>query len=254
MNRDTKKRLRQVRIIRSAKSISKQYNADLVRTNPIMSDTIADQLSDISYLPDFPIIVTAYTVTSHLGDYYQKATARLTRSCVKFNLPHFVIPLKSVTEWMNGCNLKPTVILYALHTFKRPVLWVDADAEIFKFPDIFSSTQFKADMAITAEKPPSDHWLSGTLYVKPEIASFVQKWRDYTPQSNFKDTDADEVTLRNLWHNHDTQTRPSIAFLPSEYNTVVHSQTDVSKLVIGHYIRRDIAPSRNCSAVPVPEL
>lgn len=254
MNRNTKKQLRQVRIIRSAKSISKQHNTDLVHPNSIMTDKITDRLSDISYLPDYPIIVTAYTVTSHLGDYYQQATARLTRSCVRFNLPHMVLPLKSVTEWLNGCNLKPTVILYALNTFKRPILWVDADAEIFKFPDIFLSPQFKADMAITAERPPSGHWLSGTLYVKPEITSFVQKWRDATPQSNFQDTDADEITLRNLWHNSDVQTRPSITFLPSEYNTVVHSKTDVSKLVIGHYIRRDIAPLRNCLAVPVPQL
>lgn len=216
--------------------------------------TSLDPFSHIRHLPDFPIIVTAYTTTSHLGNYYQKTVARLTRSCIRFNLPHIVYPLMSVNNWLQGCNLKPTVISHALQLFNKPILWLDADAEIFKFPAIFNDPEFKYDIALTAEAPPSGHWLSGTLYCKPTALKFIESWRDCTPQSKITDSDADEITIRRLWHNTDANTRPKLHLLPSPYNSVVHTKTDLSNVIIGHYIREDIAPFRNCVSVPVPEL
>lgn len=223
------------------------------KPTPSAYEKALKQFQNICFQPKFPLIVTAYTVTSHLGDYYQKSVARLTRSCIRFNLPHIVYPLTSVNNWLHGCNLKPTVILQALHTFRRPILWIDADAEIYQYPQIFEEP-FKYDIALTAEAPPSGHWLSGTFYCKPSTIDFIDKWRQITPQSSDQDKDADEVTLRNLWHDLDPAARPTIHLLPEQYNTVVHTKTDLSHVVIGHYIRHDIAPLRNCQAVPVPEL
>ena len=253
MNRNLPRKLRQVRINRSAKSKKESSTAGINKHMDNINKT-TQLFNAISHRPQFPIVITAYTITSHLGDYYQRATARLTKSCIKFNIPHIVFPLNSVQHWMNGCNLKPTVIAHAIQLFKRPVLWIDADAQIFKFPEIFADPQFDADMAIVAHQPPSGHWLSGTLYFKPSAFNFILQWRDATPQDNFKENDADEITLRNLWHNYDINTRPKLQFLPVDYNSIVHTETDTDSLTIGHYIRNDVAPSRNCKAVAVPEL
>jgi len=199
----------------------------------------------ISYVPDNPIIVTAYTVDSHLGNYYQKAVLRLTRSCTKFNLPHIVFPLIGSKDWIHGCNLKPTVILHALTIFNKPILWLDADAQIFKKLDKFINPSF--DMALVSGE--GNHWLSGTLYCSPKVKTFIENWKHLTAA---KQNIADELTLRDLFYN-SREDRPSTELLPLEYNTVIHSETDIKTVTIGHYIREDIAPIRGVKAVPLNE-
>ena len=208
---------------------------------PPNNTLVGDMLKQIAHNPNFPIIVTAYTITSHLGDYYKKATARLTKSCIKHDLRHVVYPLKGVGNWVNGCNLKPTVILHALETYKCPILWIDADAEIFKYPQEFADAKF--DMALHVQG--SGHWLSGTLYFSHETIGFVKEWQKITTSST-----PDEITVLNLYRN--TTNKPKMHKLPTAYNQVVHSETDKSKLVIGHYIRPDIAPTRKVKAI-LPE-
>lgn len=246
-----KSRCKQVKISRSTRIINRRKPPEVKPMQPLEA---AKQLKIISHIPDFPMVITAYTTTSHLGDYYQRAVARLTKSCIKFNMPHIVYPLQGVNNWLCGCNLKPTVIMNALLTFNKPILWIDADAEVFKFPEIFNMPDFTYDMALSAEKPPSGHWLSGTFYCKPSAIEFIDKWRQITPSTKPQECDADELTLKNLWHNSDPLTRPKLHLLPIQYNSVVHTKTDTSKLIIGHYIRQDIAPLRNCESIPVPEL
>lgn len=226
---------------------------NLQNATRLTQDKVNTLFNNIIHRPKFPIIVTAYTIDSHLGNYYQRCVTRLTKSCIKFNLQHIVFPLNSVDSWLHGCNLKPTVILHALQLFQSPILWIDADAEIFKYPQIFEDP-FKYDIALAAEAPPSGHWLSGTLYCKPAAIDFVEAWRQHTPTKSIKDKDADEVTIRNLWYDSDPASRPSIHLLPEPYNTIIHTKTNLSNVVIGHYIREDIAPVRNCEALPVPEL
>lgn len=197
---------------------------------------MAASFSSILYNPKFPIIVTAYTQYCHLGDYYKRMIAKLVHSCVKFDLSFVVYPLKGTEDWIAGCSLKPTVILHALETLQQPILWIDADAEIFQYPE--KILELKSDMALC--KAGKSHWLTGTLYIRPKLIDTVKKWIDETPPNV-----ADEVSLLHLCR----RSNINHTILPTEYNTVVHSETDVSKVVIGHYIRPDVAPIRGVEAV-----
>ena len=203
-------------------------------------------LKDILHRPHFPMIITAYTTQSHLGDYYKRAVARFTKSCIKFDLPHTVFPLNPVSDWTHGCSLKPTVILHALRLYQTPVLWIDADAEIFQHPTIFENIG-DAEMAIHSSK--GGHWLSGTLYFKPRATHFVERWLKMT-----KSNEPDEITLLNLYRSTDPKHSPKLHLLPAEYNTVVHADSNTTSLVIGHHIRPDVAPSRKIKASPPPEI
>ena len=203
---------------------------------------MTSELNKIAHRPKFPIIVTAYTVTSHLGNYYKNAVARFTKSCIKHDLKHIVYPLDGVDNWIKGCNLKPTIILDALEVFRQPILWIDADATIVKHPTAFDNPDF--DMALHAQ---NGHWLSGTLYFSHNAIDFVREWKKITVTST-----PDEITLLNLYNNR--KNNPKIKMLPSEYNQIIHSDTDMSKLIIGHYIRPDIAPNRGVEAILPDEL
>lgn len=197
---------------------------------------------DIIHESDMPVIISAYTIQSHLGNYYQKATVRLSKSCIKHNLQHIIYPLKSVDNWVKGCNLKPTIILQALKTFQKPVLWIDADGEIIQYPKIFRNPNFQ--MALCKE---GGHWLSGTLYFRPAAQEFVEKWL-----SSMKSNEPDEITLLHTYSN--SKKQPKLKFLPPEYNQVVHKDTDKNKIIIGHYIRPDVAPSRNLKSIEIEEI
>ena len=157
-----------------------------------------------------------------------------------------VYPLNPVTDWVQGCSLKPTVILHALRLFQKPILWIDADAEIYQHPTIFENIA-DYDMAIHSSK--GGHWLSGTLYFTPKAIRFVERWLKAT-----KENEPDEITLLNLYSNSDPAQRPRLHYLPQEYNTVVYANSDTTSLVIGHHIRPDVALSRKVKASPPAEL
>ena len=241
--------IQQKKIVRNTKPKKiVRTDARTARANKRRQDLIKSKVAppamidNISHRPDFPIIVTGYTVSCHLGDYYKKAIIRLVRSCIKFDLPYMVYPLKSVTDWVTGCALKPTVILHALQTLKRPILWIDADAEIFKFPDLMQKMQ-DYEMALHSQ---SGHWLTGTLYFDPSVIDFVGEWLQCT-----KPPDPDEITLLHLFTNHDKP--PKLLNLPVWYNNVIYEGVDLKDFVIGHYMRPDVAASRGVKAITLPD-
>jgi len=194
---------------------------------------------DIIYRPNTPLIVSAYTVDSHLGDYYKRASFRLANSLLKFDLPFVIFPLKGAKNWLKNCALKPTVILYCLNKWDRPILWIDIDGEVFKFPSLFEN--FDAEIGLCSY---GGHWLTGTLYIKPSAKHFIAKWKEITT-----DKEADEVTLLHLYRKQNNN--PKLKLIPRVYNEVIHQNTDLTKVVIGHYIRPDVAPCRNVKAVPL---
>jgi hypothetical protein len=184
-----------------------------------------------------PHIITAYTTNSHLGNYYQQATIRLTKSLIKHNLPHTVYVLPPVTDWTHGCSLKPKTILNHLQQTQQPTLWIDADAEILN-PLELNITQ---DLALHITD--SNHWLTGTLYIHPNAIPFIQQW-----VNNTKPNEPDEITLSNLYHNHPNP--PTLQRLPIQYNAIIHAHTGPTNIKIGHHIRPDIAPTRNLTPTP----
>ena len=199
-------------------------------------------IPSINLRPNFPIVISGYTVTSHLGTYYKRTISRLSESLIKFDLPHLIYPMQGVKNWAKGCGFKARIISHALRTFNHPVLWIDADGEVFKYPQIFEDARF--DMALCTAG--GGHWLTGTLYMRPTIKSFVQEWVKVT-ESKWQ---PDEITLLNL-HRNKRQYKFKLEILPGEYNKIVHSKSDKQKIVIGHYIRPDVAPSRNVKAVKI---
>lgn len=200
-------------------------------------------IATLSAKENFPLIVTAFTISSHLGDYYKRCVTRLIRSCIKFDLSHLVLPLNQQNGWDAGCATKIVVIQQVLQTFNRPILWLDADAEIFSYPRLFENID--CEMALSSV---AGHWLTGTLYFSPNALQFIESWKQHTKTSG----EVDEVSLYHLFTS--TLTHPKMQMLPGSYNTAIHQGSDLHDVVIGHHMRPDVAPSRGVVANPVPEL
>lgn len=190
----------------------------------------------------FPLIISGFTESSHLGDYYKRATQRLVQSLQRLQLEYKIYPMTAVGGWAQNCALKQTVILEALESLRRPILWVDADGEVFQRPCIFERARF--DLALYSAK---GHWLSGTLYVAPLDAAiaFIKQWKARTRPGA-----VDEITLLHAFRTLHPPIR--LKMLPSSYNSLVHQESDLSQVVIGHYVRPDVAGSRGLKAVQLP--
>jgi len=199
-------------------------------------------IESLSANPKFPLIATAFTITSHLGDYYKRCVTRLVRSCIRFDLPHLVLPLEQQNGWDAGCATKIVVIQKLLKQLNRPLLWLDADAEILSYPSLFETID--CEMALASV---SGHWLTGTLYFKPIALPFIEAWRQKTGQ------DVDEVALVKLYTSSPKNYRPRMVMLPDAYNVAIHADSDLSNVVIGHHMRPDVAPSRGVRANPIPD-
>lgn len=199
-------------------------------------------MEKILHRPLFPLVVSAYTVDSHLGDYYKQASKNLSRSCIDHDIQHVIYPLRAAKDWFEGCSLKPTVIAHALKTYQRPILWLDADAVVLKYPSLLET--LKANIALHVGA--GGHWLSGTLFVTPAALTFVQQWQQATDPKV-----ADEITLLHLHRK--THNRPTMERLPNTYNCVVHSASDTSDTVIGHFLRPDEAKRNNLNSVPIDQ-
>ena len=197
-------------------------------------------MKTILHRPLFPLVVSAYTVDSHLGDYYKQASQKLSQSCIDHDIQHVIYPLRASKDWFEGCSLKPTVIAHALKTYQQPILWLDADAVVLKYPSLMEG--LKASLALHVGA--GGHWLSGTVFVAPAALNFVEQWQQATDPEV-----ADEITLLHLYRR--TQQPPSMEYLPSTYNSVVHSETDTSDTVIGHFLRPDEAKKNQLDSVPI---
>jgi hypothetical protein len=153
-----------------------------------------------------------------------------------------VLPLEPQGGWDAGCATKTVVIQQLLKQLQRPLLWLDADAEILAYPSIFEN--INCEMALASV---SGHWLSGTLYFTPSALPFIERWKQRTGPV------VDEIALREAYVAA-TADRPKIIMLPGSYNTAIHVGCDLSNVIIGHHIRPDVAPTRGVQANPVPEL
>jgi hypothetical protein len=200
-------------------------------------------IATLSAKREFPLIVTAYTISSHLGDYYKRCVTRLIRSCIKFDLSHLVLPLEQQGGWDAGCATKIVVIQQLLKQLNRPLLWLDADAEIIAYPKMFETID--CEMALASV---TGHWLTGTLYFRPSALPFIETWKQRTG------ADVDEVALVKLYTSLPSSYRPRMIMLPDSYNVAIHTTSNLNDVVIGHHMRPDVAPTRGVQANPIPEL
>ena len=124
----------------------------------------------------FPLVVSFYTKDTP----YQLDAHHLKASCEKFHLEHQIEGIDSHGSWELNCAFKPFFIAEKLRQFKRPVLWVDADAVFVQKPKLLKV--FSKDFAVYSQEDlPLGHpskVRSGTIYVNhtPQGMEILKNW------------------------------------------------------------------------------
>ncbi len=74
---------------------------------------------------------------SYFTPEYHRHAQRLISSLNTYELEHEVMPIEGFGKWKLNCLHKAEFIRTTIQAFERPVVWVDADAELMKYPGLF---------------------------------------------------------------------------------------------------------------------
>ena len=115
------------------------------------------------------LFISCYT------DLYEEEAKGLVETLEKFNLKHNVARLESLGSWNLNTKLKTTWIKKNLQEQQEPVVWLDADARVEQYPQLFFD--FK-DVDFACHMRRGVELLSGALYFgnNEKTHEIVEQW------------------------------------------------------------------------------
>lgn len=128
--------------------------------------------------------VDPFTVISFYTEDYVAEIARLWQSVIRYELPYIFERVEAQPTWIETVSYKPQFILNKLEELKSPVVWIDADAEILRRPDLLYELE-NYDLAYyTRNRDGYVEVLSGTMYLdyNPQVLSLVSVWATQAKQ------------------------------------------------------------------------
>lgn len=79
---------------------------------------------------------TVYNAVTH-GTPYQAEALRMLASLAKFGIPYVAETYERGDSWVENCASKARLIRRARERIEGPIVWLDADAEVVKYPSLF---------------------------------------------------------------------------------------------------------------------
>ncbi len=109
---------------------------------------------------------------------YPALARKLQASLNRFELRSDIQSRPSFASWEDGCRYKSRFILEKLIQYREPVVWMDIDTEVWKYPQMLFGDH---DFAIYNWIADRGHHLDGRIPFNPESnilmsAGGVQKW------------------------------------------------------------------------------
>ena len=118
-------------------------------------------LKKIKILSQDVLFISFYTFDGK----YPELAKKLTKSLNKFDLKSHIVKLQnSFTTWEEGTHFKSKFILQCLLKFRTPVVWMDIDTEIWRYPELLFGDH---DFAIY-NWCDKNHHLDGKIIFDPE--------------------------------------------------------------------------------------
>lgn len=115
-------------------------------------------------------IISGYTIDTP----YELEIKNLISSIKKYNINDYeIIKFNSFGSWTKNCQYKANIIYSQLKKINIPIVWLDADAILYDYPDLFDNID--EDIAFC------DYYggvASGTLYMRPTISNInlCEEW------------------------------------------------------------------------------
>ena len=150
---------------------------------------------------------------------YQLEADMLSQTCSEHKVSHEIYQIPGFGSWEKNTQHKAVIIRDALLKHKKPLVWVDADARVKKFPELFLSAN--VDIMYHYIEPWNE-MLVGTIYFdyNDRTIAFCNRWielnltNDNPDGKNFQQLMTQDTTL-------------SKEILPKEYCSIFDNEHTV---------------------------
>lgn len=110
---------------------------------------------------------------------YPKYADHLRSDCDRLGILHHVVEKPSTNTYVGNCQIKAFFIRDMLQQFKSPVMWMDADGSICKFPELLAQ-DYMSEYDMAGNHPIKDparvHVGSIWFNYTPATIDFVDAW------------------------------------------------------------------------------
>jgi hypothetical protein len=182
-------------------------------------------------MSDF-IVVAYYTI-----DTLYEARARiLQKSLARFDIPYHIEGVANLGTWLKNTSYKPTFVKKMLQDFDEHIVYVDADAEFQRYPELFDTlgdsmehdvAAYVFDRSCYNRSSHGFELLSGTVFFKNTDTTkrLVKEWEERCQrQAGEWDQKSLEYVLKERFDP-----------LPGEYCKIFDRQNEITDPVIVHY-------------------
>jgi hypothetical protein len=176
-----------------------------------------------------PLIVSYYTPDA----YYKSQVARLKNSLKKFKLKNKVQCLAAQGTWMANCHQKAEFVLSKLLEEKQDIVWLDADAEIVSYPELFE--EITGDVAAHRHKGELINGATLLFRNKPNVVSLVKSWID---QNEKTPRDNDQQNLHKVIDEYVSKKLITFEDLPFTYARIFDYPSDEEAIILQHQASR----------------
>jgi hypothetical protein len=188
------------------------------------------------------IFVSFYTE----GYYKQVFEKYLRPSLDKFELDFIAIEKNNLHDWTKNGKYKTEVLLDVLSRTKQDIVFLDADAQIVKFPELLYQIPLEYNIGVHfldwykfwhgKEKQSRREVLTGTIYLRnnPETIKFVEEWNKINQNS----LEWGQKILQQLLN----QNKIAYYNLPLEYCKILTSKNLIRTrdIIVQHQTSREI--------------
>jgi hypothetical protein len=167
---------------------------------------------------------------------YEEVVEPLVETCAAHNIPLDVTVVDPGETWQHNCAMKAQHVLDKLNEYRAPIVWLDADAEVLKYPVLFDEFAEANDHDFAGYSNAWDkNLISSVLWFNytPTAISLAEKWAKLCAQDPTRwDQDSLWLAMRQM---------PGLRWrpLPRSYNHIMPrgEKVDHSKLDC-HIIQR----------------
>lgn len=158
-----------------------------------------------------PMIITFYTPNWKYGEY----AAEIGKKCNQFGMEFYSKEYPSSENYLTHTRIKPRFVLETLLEFKRPVMWIDADASLHKRIDLFDSEDVY-DIGLNPKQIPDGRvWHVGTMYFNytEKTLRLLELWNEQNESEGYGGSD--ELSFDITWKKYGKDLGLSVFHLPN---------------------------------------
>lgn len=147
----------------------------------------------------------------------------------KFKLDYDVQEIQSLGSWDLNTNHKASFLLRKLEEHKKPIVWIDADAEVRKYPSYFDIIQ--EDIGVHYENMMN--LKSGVVFVNntEPAKRILERWKK---NSEVRPSIFDQKHLQNVLRGDYIEShKATVFFLPDSYYHIFDIHKGIP--VVEHY-------------------